>query len=124
MKQLIPIPWAHVIFGERAMFRTAEMIYELPEFIPRHWDLDKNGNKKPNKWRAWSSFQEQGYINKLDIPTFRNLARKAEFQIARLELHSFGGPPIRQLVSRMLMHIPIIGEYFVAFTIIELLRPE
>ena len=52
MESLIPIPWAHVIFGERAMFRAAEMIYDLPEFVPRHWDLDERGKKKPNKWRA------------------------------------------------------------------------
>lgn len=34
MESLVPIPWAHVIFGERAIFRTAEAIYDLPEFVP------------------------------------------------------------------------------------------
>lgn len=52
MEALIPIPWAHVVFGQRAMFRVAEEIYDLPEFVPRHWDLDEVGRKKPNKWRA------------------------------------------------------------------------
>ena len=124
MAALIPIPWAHVFFGERAMFRTAEMIYDLPEFVLRHWDLDECGNKKPNKWRAWSSFKEQGYINKLAVGTFRHLARDAGFQIARHELHSFGGSRIRQAIGRMLMNTPIVNEYFVSFVIIELLRPE
>jgi len=45
MEALIPIPWAHVIFGEQAMFRAAEAIYDLPDFIPRHWDLDEHGQK-------------------------------------------------------------------------------
>ncbi len=124
MEALIQIPWAHVIFGQRAMFRTAEKIYDLSEFIPRHWDLDEQGNKKPNKWRAWSSFEEQGYINKLDIPTFRTLAREAGFEIARYELHSFGGSRMRQSIGRMLMNTPLIGEYFVSYVIIELLRPR
>lgn len=124
MEALIPIPWAHVIFGERAMFRTAEKIYDLPEFIPRHWDLDEKGNKKPNKWRAWSSFEEQGYINKLNIPIFQALAREAGFEIARHELHSFGGSSVRQVIGRMLMKTPLIGEYFVSYVIIELLRPR
>lgn len=124
MEALIPVPWAHAIFGERAMFRAAEMIYDMPEFVPRHWDLDEQGNKKPNKWRAWSSFQEQGYINKLDIPTFHSLAHEAAFHIARLELHSFGGSPARQFIGRALMRMPIIGEHFVSFAIIELLRPK
>ncbi len=123
MESLIPIPWAHVIFGERAMFRTAEMIYDQPEFVPRHWDLDEHGNKRPNKWRAWSSFKEQGYLNELDERTFQNLVRGAGFQVARFERHSFGGSRIRRAVGRLLMGMPIVGEYFVSFMNIELLRP-
>jgi len=122
MESLIPIPWAHVIFGERAMFRAAEMIYDLPEFVPRHWDLDERGKKKPNKWRAWSSFEEQGYINQLDLGTFRKLAKEAGFEILREELHSFGGSRIRQVIGRTLMAIPYVGEYFVSFVIVELRR--
>ena len=124
MEALIPVPWAHVVFGERAMFRAAEAVYDMPEFVPRHWDLDERGNKKPNKWRAWSSFEEQGFINKLDIPTFRRLARDASFHIPRLEPHSFGGSPIRRVTGRALMRLPMVGEYFVSFVIIELQRPE
>lgn len=124
MEALIPIPWAHVVFGERAMFRTAEKIYDLPEFTPRHWDLDEEGNKRPNKWRAWSSFDEQGYINKLDIPTFEQLAREAGFNITRQERHSFGGSRARQTIGKTLMNLPIIGEYFVSYVIIELRRPK
>ena len=124
MEALIPIPWAHVIFGERAMFRAAEMIYDLPEFVPRHWDLDEAGNKKPNKWRAWSSFQEQGFINKLDLRTFLDLAAGTGFTVSRLECHSFGGSSIRRALGRILMRMPVIGEYFVSYANIELLRPS
>ena len=124
MEALIPIPWAHILFGERAMFRSAEMIYDLPNFIPRHWDLDELGNKKPNKWRSWSSFEEQGYINKLDISTFRRLAHDVGFEITRFDQHSFGGFALRQHVGRILMHTRFVGEYFVSFLRIELLRPQ
>lgn len=123
MEALIPIPWAHVVFGERAMFRTAEAVYDMPEFVPRHWDLDENGSKKPNKWRAWSSFREQGYINQLDIPELRWLAHNANLEIPRLETHSFSGSALRRFVGQSLMALPIIGEYFVSYTIIELRRP-
>jgi len=124
MEALIPIPWAHIIFGARAMFRSAEMIYDLPNFIPRHWDLDELGNKKPNKWRAWSSFEEQGYINKLDISMFRRLAHDVGFEITRLDQHSFSGSALRQHVGRILMHTGFAGKYFVSFARIELLRPQ
>lgn len=96
MEALIPIPWAHVLFGQEAMFRTAAMIYDLPEFVPRHWDLDELGQKKPNKWRSWSTFKEQGYVNELNVTTFLTLARKAGFRVSRFEQHSFGGSGMAQ----------------------------
>ncbi len=123
MEALIPIPWAQFIFGERAMFRAAEMIYELPDFVPRHWDLDEQGSKKPNKWGAWSSFKEQGYINKLDVATFRTLAASAGFAMPRMEKRSFGGSLLRRKIGDALMRVPAVGEYFLSYAIIELRRP-
>ena len=122
MEALIPIPWAHVLFGEWAMFRAAEAIYNLPEFVPRHWDLDEHGKKKPNKWKAWSTFQEQGFINQLDIPTFRGFACDANLKIDHLELRSFGGSPLRKCLGGFLKNTPIFGEYFISYAIIELCR--
>lgn len=124
MEALIAVPWAHVLFGQRAMFRAAERLYDLPEFVPRHWDLDANGNKKPNKWRQWSSFREQGYINELDIGTFRRLAQAAGLEVTRLETRSFGGSALRKTVGRTLMRFPLVGEYFISYAVIELARPE
>jgi len=124
MEALIPVPWAHVFFGENAMFRAAEAIYDLPEFIPRHWDLDENGKKKANKWRAWSSFREQGYINKLGLQEFRRIATDAGFKVDRFEKHSFGGSFFRRNAGKLLMSLPLIGEYFVSYVIIELVKPK
>jgi SAM-dependent methyltransferase len=123
MESLIPVPWAHVLFGQYAMFRAAERIYDLSQFVPRHWDLDAAGKKRPNKWSQWSSFREQGYINELDIRTFRSLVGEAGFSIPRLETHSFSGSKLRQTLGQSLMKLPVIGEYFVSYTNIELLRP-
>jgi SAM-dependent methyltransferase len=123
MEALVPIPWAHVLFGEHAMLRTAERIYDHPRFQPRHWDLDDNGRKRPNKWRQWSSFDEQGYINKLDIPGFRRLAADAGFDVARLERRSFRGGALRRQLGTALMAIPVIGEHFVSYVLVELKKP-
>jgi 2-polyprenyl-3-methyl-5-hydroxy-6-metoxy-1,4-benzoquinol methylase len=123
MEALVPIPWAHVLFGEHAMLRTAERIYDHPRFQPRHWDLDDNGRKRPNKWRQWSSFDEQGYINKLDIPGFRRLAADAGFDVGRLERRSFRGGALRRQLGTALMAIPVIGEHFVSYVLVELKKP-
>jgi ubiquinone/menaquinone biosynthesis C-methylase UbiE len=123
MESLVPIPWAHVLFGEHALLRAAERLYDDPQFEPRHWDLDEQGRKKPNKWRAWSSFDEQGYINKLDVASFESLVSTSGLRIDRLDRRSFGGSPLRRGVGRALMNMPWIGEYFVSYVIVELVRP-
>lgn len=124
MDVLIPIPWAHVIFGERAMFRAAARIYDDPDFVPRHWDLDESGLKKPNKWKAWSSFEEQGYLNELDVPGFKLLARRSSLTITRFDKRSFAGNPIRRAFGDALSKLPLIGHYFVIYTVIELRRDD
>ncbi|MFK7967141.1 MAG: class I SAM-dependent methyltransferase [Burkholderiaceae bacterium] len=123
MESLVPIPWAHVVFGQAAMFRAAEAIYDLPEFEPRHWDLDESGNKKPNKWKQWSSFREQDYINELDISTLERLASDAGLVVSRLEKHSFSGSWLRRTTGKCLMALPLVGEYFVSYTVVELTKP-
>lgn len=120
MESLIPVPWAHVLFGQDAMFRAAERIYDLSEFVPRHWDLDESGQKLPNKWRQWSSFAEQAYVNELDFDNFHSLVDQANLKVSRFDTHSFGGSALRKNVGRLLMKTPLIGEYFVSYSVIEL----
>lgn len=122
MESLVPIPWAHILFGERAMFRTAEMIYDLPGFQPRHWDLDPDGHRKPNKWRTWSSFSEQGYINQLDIAALKKIAGESRLKVVRTVKRGIAGSSMLRPISKILMAIPYAGEYFVSSYVLELER--
>jgi ubiquinone/menaquinone biosynthesis C-methylase UbiE len=122
MEALIPIPWAHVLFGQRAMFRAAAAIYDSPNFHPRFWDLDEQGHKKPNKWRQWSTFKEQGFINELTLPEFRRMAVETGFKMARFDIRTFGGSTLKRTIGKVGVSLPLIGEYFVSHVIIELQR--
>ena len=124
MEALIPIPWAHVVFGQKAMFRTAATIYDDPAFVPRHWDIDEDGRKKPNKWTQWQSFAEQAYVNELDIPTFRKLVAQAGLKVDRLEKSGFGQSGAKKAVGDLLMAIPGLGEYATSYTVIALEKPK
>lgn len=123
MESLVPIPWAHVVFGERAMFETAAKIYDDERYVPRAWDLDEEGRRLPNKWKAWKSFSEQAYVNELSLSEFRDLVGRAGLRIARYEPHGFGGSKLRRTVASALMQAPLFGEYMTSFVIIELERP-
>lgn len=120
MEALIPVPWSHILFGEKAMFRTAAAIYEDPDFVPRHWDLAPDGSKKPNKWTQWDSFADQAYVNQLDIATFSKLADAAGFRIARLDRSGFGRSGAKKLLGNALMAIPGLGEYATSYAVIAL----
>ncbi len=121
MEALVPIPWAHVVFGERAMFTTCQRIYESDSYVHRSWDYDEQGALKPNKWRQWSSFQEQGYINELSEDDFKRLVDRKGFDIVRYEKHTFGSLPARDVTAPLLMKTPVIHEYMTSFIIVELL---
>jgi ubiquinone/menaquinone biosynthesis C-methylase UbiE len=123
MEALIPLPWAHVVFGEKAMFRTAAAIYDDPDFVPRHWDLLPDGTKKPNKWTQWESFAEQAYVNGLDIATFRRLVDAAGLRIDRMDRSGFGQSGPKRAIGQALMAIPGLGEYVTSYAVIALQKP-
>ncbi len=123
MEALVPVPWAHVLFGEKAMFRTAATIYDDPDFVPRHWDMNEDGSKKPNKWAQWSSFAEQGYINRLDIATFRRMVADHGLRIDRLERSGLGHAGAKKAIGNALMALPRLGEYATSYTVIALEKP-
>ncbi len=124
MEALIPVPWAHFLFGQKAMFRAAAAIYDDPGFVPRHWDLLPDGRKKPNKWTQWDSFAQQAYINQLDIATFRKLVAAAGLTIERLDRSGFGHAGAKKLVGNALMAIPGLGEYATSYAVIALEKPR
>lgn len=124
MEALIPVPWSHVLFGEKAMFRAAAAIYDDPAFVPRHWDLAEDGAKKPNKWTQWESFAEQAYVNQLDTATFRKLAEAAGLGIPRLDRSGFGRSGAKKLIGDALMAVPGLGDYVTSYTVIALEKPR
>jgi ubiquinone/menaquinone biosynthesis C-methylase UbiE len=123
MEALVPIPWAHILFGQRAMFEAAEQLYDDPEFQPRHWDLDDRGNKLPNKWRQWRSFAEQSYVNELSTGDFRRMVKAAGFSFARYDRYGlYSSRPRIAPITRALSGLPLIGQYFTSHVVIELKR--
>jgi ubiquinone/menaquinone biosynthesis C-methylase UbiE len=123
MEAVVPIPWAHLIFGERAMIGTAARIYDLEAFVPRAWNLDENGNKKPNLWRTYKSFKDWNFINELTERDLLALVKRAGLEVARLEPHSFQGSAIKRAVGSALVRIAPLREYMTSFYVLELRRP-
>jgi 2-polyprenyl-3-methyl-5-hydroxy-6-metoxy-1,4-benzoquinol methylase len=122
MSALIPLPWAHVIFGEKALLRSAERMVDEPGYVPRLWDFDKQGNRLPNKFRGLRSFKEQGFINQMTLEPFLEMVKGARLTVDRFEAHSFGGSPAKKIVGGALAKLPLLGEFVTSLFIMELRR--
>lgn len=120
IESLVPIPWAHVVFSDRALIETCARIYEHPDFKPRIWDLDPEGTKKPNKWRRMQRLPE---VNRLTIRRFERLATAAGLVIRSRDVHGFGGSALAR-ATRLLTRIPGLGELFTACVTYRLSRHD
>jgi len=117
VESLVPLPWVHALFSDKAIIRACAKIYDMPEFEPRIWDLEDSGRKKPNKWNDLKTLPT---LNKLTIRKFERTARSAGFIIDRRELHPISSSRAAQRVSMVLTRLPILREFFTACTVYEL----
>ncbi len=119
INSLVPIPWSHVLFSERVLIDTCARIYDLPEFVPKHWDLDENGNKKANKWHTLNQLPG---LNRLTIRRFEKTCRRAEWLFERAQIVGFGGSRAARC-TRVLTRLPWLREFFTSHVVYVLRKP-
>lgn len=116
VESLLPVPWAHVFFGERAMLDACARTYDSPDFKPRFWDLDKDGNKKPNKWLGFDALPE---VNKLTMFEFERLCKRRGLKIDHRHLTGFKAARFSHALTRL----PLVRELFTANVTYKLRLP-
>lgn len=120
IESLVPLPWAHAVFSDRTLIETCSRIYDMDEFEPRIWDLDESGAKKPNKWTDMTELPD---VNKLTMRRFESICRRIGLRTDRRELHGFASSGPAKL-THALTRVPLLREYFTAYTIYELEKPS
>jgi SAM-dependent methyltransferase len=119
IESLVPLPWAHVLFSDKALIQTCARIYDMPEFQPRIWDRDAAGNKKPNKWKQMDTLPG---VNKLTMHRFEQLCRANGLDIAQRELTGFRSGKLAPL-THALLRIPRLREFFASCVTYVIERP-
>lgn len=116
IESLVPIPWCHVLFPERALLATCARVYDMPEFRPRVWDMDSNGRKKANKWKSMTALPE---VNKLTMGRFERLCRRVGLRIRSRRQRGFGSSvPAR--MTHLFLKVPRLREYFTSSVVYDL----
>lgn len=120
LESLIPLPWVHLVIGEKTLFAACAELYDAPDFVPRKWDRDPaTGQKRPNKWRHTDRFHP--FLNRMTRGHFERIVRDTGLTVLRRETHGFSGSWLRR-TTRRLLPIPLLGECFVSFYVYELTR--
>jgi SAM-dependent methyltransferase len=115
---MIPLPWVHTFMSDTSLFRVCARIYDNPEFQPRHWHFDENGQRKPNPYAGTVSCKD---LNKLTIRQFDRISTGVGFQTIRKQVNPFTGTRLAVL-KRALARGPW-ADFFCSCVVYELRKP-
>ena len=123
IESLVPIPWAHVLFPEATLIKTAARIYDMDSFVPRIWDIDiESGEKKPNKWKE---LHELPNVNKVSIKEFeQKLAEKkqiGDILDVKGRYQGFQGSWLSRMTN-VFLSVPALREFFVSYVTYEIIK--
>ncbi len=106
----MPVPWAHVMFGERALLQACRRVYHSAWYVPTMFDLDADGRKKPDKYTEESISTD--YVNKLLIRDFERTFKRSRFTYQTF-LMPFGSRWARW--TRVLLRVPWAREFVAGY---------
>lgn len=123
IESLVPIPWAHILFSEKTLIKTAARIYDTESFVPRIWDINsKSGQKKPNKWKELQVLPD---VNKMSVKQFeRKLTekkQKGEILDVKARHHGFQGSRLSRLTN-VFLSLPALREFFLSYVTYEIIK--
>lgn len=111
VEDVLPLPWAHVFFSEETVIKACARMYDEPDFEPRLWDRDANGNKKANDYLTMAHLPD---LNHLTMHEFERQCGLAGLRILNRKFRSLRG----QL--SLLTRIPRVREYFTSNVVYRL----
>lgn len=120
LEDIIAFPWPHVVFSMDTLLKTAERVYESPEYPTACYFLEPNGEKVANPYRDKEKWKT--YLNGMTIRKFNQLLWILPFKVLHQEKIGFGGKTFK--LSRLvkgLVRVPVADELFTnaLFTVLE-----
>lgn len=118
MHTMIPLPWVHVFLRDESLFRICARIYDTPQFKPRIWHFDDNGNRKPNPYQGRVVFDD---LNKLTIQRFDRLVTQSGLSIERKQVDPFTGSSFAALKRLLARALP---DFFCSCVVYQIQQPQ
>jgi ubiquinone/menaquinone biosynthesis C-methylase UbiE len=116
LEDIIPFPWANVVFSMDTLLKVAAHLYDSPDYDVACYFVDQQtGERKPNPYLDKARWDE--FLNHLTIRQFRRMIRELPFEVAHFENIGFGGRTYKVgQYLRQLSKVPLINEFFTKAT--------
>jgi len=123
LEDIIPFPWAHVVFSMDTLLDVAANLYESKEYSPAwYWIDQETGQRRPNPYLDKQHWRE--FLNDLSIRKFKRHLRHLPFEIVELRKLGFGGKTYRAgKYMSWLAQLPGFNEVFIKAVFCVLRKP-
>src|SRR4051812_3516434 len=123
LEDIIPFPWAHVIFSMDTLLDVAANIYDSDEYSPAcYWFDPETGRRRPNPYLDKQHWRE--FLNDLSIRKFKRQLRRLPFEVVLMKKLGFGGKAYRAgRYLSWLAHLPVLDEVFIKAVFCVLKKP-
>lgn len=115
----MPVPWAHVVFGEASMLRVCRRIYQSDFYRPNMHDFDEDGERLADKFNYLSIPTD--YLNKYLIRDFERVFDESSLDF-RVHAERFSSKWAAWTAP--LLKVPLLREFFTAYIWVVLERPS
>src|SRR5262249_8494689 len=102
----VAVPWAHVIFSEKTILRTARQVYWSDWYRPTMHDFDAEGRRIGDKYLAESI--PESFLNKLLIRDYERVFAASGLDYV-VHPRPFGSSYARW--TKVFLHVPWIREF-------------
>jgi len=106
----IPVPWAHVVFSEKTLMRTAHRVFHSSWYKPIMWDFDEQGRKDTQKYQETEISTD--YLNKFLMRDFERAFKESGLHY-RMHLLPFSSRYARW--TKPFIHLPYVREFFTSY---------
>jgi len=112
MEDVIPFPWANVVFSMDTLLTVAAAIYDSPDYKTAGYYIDQQtGRPRPNPYLDRAAWEES--LNRITIRRFRKLVESSPFELVHFETMAFGGRTFKfARLLRPLARLPGLNEMF------------
>lgn len=123
LEDIIPFPWANVVFSMDTLLSVAEHLYDSPDYDAACYYLDEKTNeRKSNPYTDKAKWDE--FLNRLTIRGYKQVLKGTPFKIEHFENIGFGGRSFRAgRYLKALSKVPVANELFTKATF-TVLRKE